>query len=68
MRTEVRASMGDNIMEKADLTKLSVAITYVERMADGCNPVNNVPLEEDDVLNNPNIIRCMYFIKEVSKE
>ena len=36
--------------------------------ADGCNPVNNVPLENDDILNNPNIIRCMYFIKEVLEE
>ena len=55
-------------MEKVDLTKLNVAIRYVERIADGCNPVNNIPLEETDVLNNPNIIRCMYFIKEVLEE
>ena len=48
--------------------KLEVAIKYVERIADGCNPVNNVPLENSDVLNNPNIIRCMYFIKDVLEE
>lgn len=57
-----------NFMEKVDLTKLNVAIRYVERIADGCNPVNNTPLETDDVLNNQNIIRCMYFIKEVLEE
>ena len=26
---------------------------------------NNKPTEEDSVLNNPNVIRCMYFVKEV---
>uniref|UniRef100_UPI004056D374 hypothetical protein n=1 Tax=Agathobacter sp. TaxID=2021311 RepID=UPI004056D374 len=52
-------------METIDLKKLDVAIKYIERIADGCNPVNNIPVGEDDVLNNPNVIRCMYFVKEV---
>lgn len=55
-------------MKKIDLAKLDVAIKYVNRIADGCNPVNNVPLENNDILNDPNIIRCMYFIKEVLEE
>ena len=55
-------------MKQFDQTKLVVAIKYVERIADGCNPVNNVPLENDAVLNNPNVIRCMYFIKEILEE
>lgn len=55
-------------MKQVDLAKLEVAIKYAERMADGCNPVNNIPLEQGDVLNNPNIIRCMYFIKDILEE
>lgn len=55
-------------MKQFDQAKLDVAIKYVERIADGCNPVNNVPLENGDILNNPNIIRCMYFIKDVLEE
>lgn len=55
-------------MEKVDLKKLDIAIKYIERIADGCNPVNNMPVGEDDALNNPNVIRCMYFVKEVLEE
>ena len=55
-------------MKQFDQIKLEVAIKYVERIADGCNPVNNTPLDNNDVLNNPNIIRCMYFIKDVLDE
>ena len=55
-------------MKQFDQAKLDVAIKYVERIADGCNPVNNASLENDDILNNPNIIRCMYFIKDVLEE
>ena len=55
-------------MKQFEQSKLDVAIKYVERIAEGHNPVNNIPLENDDVLNNPNIIRCMYFIKDVLEE
>ena len=55
-------------MKQFDQAKLDVAIKYVERIADGCNPVNNVPLDNNDILNNPNIIRCMYFIKDILEE
>lgn len=50
---------------QVDMNKLDVAMKYVERMADGKNPVKNTPAEDDAVLNNPNVIRCMYFIKEI---
>ena len=52
-------------MTQIDMKKLEVAMKYIERIADGKNPVNNKPVEEDSVLNNPNVIRCMYFVKEV---
>lgn len=50
---------------KVDLKKLNVATIYVERMAEGRNPVNNHPFGENDVMNNPNIIRCMYFVHDI---
>ena len=38
------------------MQKLEVAMKYIERIADGKNPVNNKPTEEDSVLNNPNVV------------
>lgn len=55
-------------METIDMKKLETAILYLQRIADGNNPVNNMPVKEDSVINNPNVIRCMYFIKEVLEE
>lgn len=52
-------------MERIDLNKLKVSIKYVDRISKGCNPVNNLPLEENEALNNPNVIRCMEFVKDV---
>ncbi len=55
-------------MKSVDVKKLEVAIEYVQRMSDGYNPVNNVQVENDSVLNNPNVIRCMFFIKDILEE
>lgn len=55
-------------METIDMNKLNVAIKYLQRIADGCNPVNNMPADEESVLNNANVIRCMFFVKEVLEE
>lgn len=55
-------------IKQYDLVKIEKAILYAQRIADGCNPVNNSPVGDDSVLQNPNVIRCMYFIKEVLEE
>ena len=52
-------------MMTADLEKLNVAIEYVSRMAEGRNPVKNTLAVNDSVINDPNVIRCMYFIRDV---
>lgn len=55
-------------MEPIDMKKLETAILYMQRIADGNNPVNNMPAEDDAVLNNPNVIRCMFFVKDILEE
>lgn len=55
-------------MEVVDTKKLETAILYVQRMTEGHNPVNNMPVDEDSVITNPNVVRCMSFIKEVLEE
>ena len=55
-------------MESVDMKKLETAIIYLKRIAEGNNPINNLPADEDSVLNNPNVVRCMFFVKEVLEE
>lgn len=54
-------------MKQFDFEKLEKAIIYVDRMADGRIPYSNRP-SDNEILNDPNTIRCMYFIKEVLQE
>lgn len=54
-------------MKQFDIENLDKAIIYATRMADGRVPYSNQPTE-NEILNNPNVIRSMYFIKEVLEE
>ncbi len=55
-------------MESVDMKKLETAIIYLQRIVEGNNPINNMPADEGSVLNNPNVIRCMFFVKDVLEE
>ncbi len=55
-------------MEVVDTKKLETAIIYLQRITEGHNPVNNMPADDDSVINNPNVVRCMFFVKEVLEE
>lgn len=55
-------------MQEIDLKKLDVAIKYTERMANGRNPVSNQSAPGDSVIHDPNVIRCLFFIKDVLQQ
>ncbi len=52
-------------MEIFDVEKIEKTIVYVNRIAYGKDPVTDVLANDGDVLNNPDVIRCMFFIKDV---
>ena len=54
-------------MKEFDLEKLRIALTYISRMADGRNPATNQQVE-NEVLDNPNVVRCLHFIRDVLEE
>jgi len=54
-------------MMEFDINKLDTAMVYISRMADGRNPVNNEETD-DEIINNPNVIRCLHFVLDVLRE
>ena len=54
-------------MKEIDMSKLDVAIKYIKRMSEGHNPVTN-QLAEDSVLENANVVRCLFFVADVLEQ
>lgn len=52
-------------MEQFETNKLELAIACICRIADGKDPITGLDAPKESVINDTNVIRCMFFIKEV---
>ena len=48
-----------------DISKLKTAQEWIEKLANGINPLTLEPLREDDVVNNVHISRCLFYVCEI---
>lgn len=48
-----------------DKSKLKTAKDWVEKLANGINPLTLEPLKENEIVNNVHISRCLFFVREM---
>jgi len=48
-----------------ELEKIRYAKKYIDNLADGINPINNMPLPEDTILNDVHLSRCFFFVSDI---
>lgn len=45
-----------------DLNLLEHAKNYIDKMANGINPLTNENVSESDLINNVKISRCLFYV------
>lgn len=51
-----------------DKDKLAIARTWIEKLANGVNPLNDELVKDDDIINNVHISRCLFYVCEIMGE
>lgn len=51
-----------------DKEKLVTAKVWIEKLANGINPLNDELVKDDDVINNVHISRCLFYVAELLGE
>lgn len=51
-----------------DMEKLVTAKVWIEKLANGINPLNDELVKEDDIINNVHISRCLFYVTEILNE
>ena len=51
-----------------DLKKLKVAIEWIDKLANGVNPINGSTLSDNDIVNNVHISRCLFYVSNILEE
>ena len=51
-----------------ELETLIRAKMYIDKMANGINPIDDTPAKDDDIINNVRISRCLFFVSDTLKK
>ena len=51
-----------------ELEKIAYAQTFIEKLANGINPLDDTPIPEGDIANNVRLSRCFFFVSDVLKK
>ncbi len=51
-----------------DLEIMQRAKTYIEKMANGLNPITGQPISDDETLNDVRISRCLFYVSDVLRQ
>lgn len=48
-----------------ELEKIEYTKTFIDKLANGINPLDNTPIPDNDLLNNVRISRCMFYVSGI---
>ena len=51
-----------------ELEKIAYAKTYVEKLANGINPLTDQPVPDSDSINNIRISRCLFYVSDLLRQ
>lgn len=51
-----------------ELEKIAYAKTFIDKLANGINPLDDTPISDDDIANNVRISRCFFYVSDILRQ
>ena len=51
-----------------ELEKMQRAKMYIDKMANGINPIDDTPAADSDMINNVRLSRCLFYVSDVLRQ
>ena len=51
-----------------EVEKIQYAKSFIDKMANGINPLDNTPIPEGELLNHVRISRCLFYVSELLEQ
>ena len=51
-----------------ELDKMIRAEQYIRKMAEGINPITDEYVDEQDMINNTRLVRCLYYVSDILRK
>lgn len=51
-----------------ELEKIEYAKSFIDKLANGINPLDDTIIKEDDIVNNVRLSRCFFFVSDILRQ
>ena len=51
--------------DMTELEKIAYAKSFIDKLANGINPLDDTPIPENDIANNVRLSRCFFYVSEI---
>lgn len=51
-----------------ELEKIAYAKMFMDKLANGINPINDQPIPDDDIANNVRLTRCFFYVSDILRQ
>ncbi len=51
-----------------ELEKIEYTKSFIDKLADGINPLDDTPIPDGDLLNNVRLTRCMFYVSDILRQ
>ena len=48
-----------------ELEKIAYAKSFIDKLANGINPLDGTPIPEGDITNNVRLSRCFFYVSDI---
>ena len=48
-----------------ELEKIEYAKSFIDKLANGINPLDNTPIPEGDIVNHVRLSRCFFYVSSI---
>ncbi len=51
-----------------EFEKIQYAKTFIDKLANGINPLNDTPVPDNDIINNVRLSRCFFYVSDILRQ
>ena len=55
-------------MYMTELEKIAYAKSFIDKLANGINPIDDTPIPEGDIANNVRLSRCFFYVSDILRQ
>ena len=51
-----------------ELEKIEYAKSFIDKLANGINPLDDSPIPDNDIANNVRLSRCFFYVSDILRQ